>query len=42
MVRRAPTHLDSYIDMVSRQLLQLLSALRRTHNLYEAEKAYTV
>lgn len=42
MVRRAPTHLDSNVDMVSGQFLQLLSALRRTHDLYEAEKARTV
>ena len=29
MVRRAPPHLDSYIDMVPRQVLQHLGALRR-------------
>lgn len=33
MVGRAPSHLDSYIDMVPRQLLQRLGALRRLHDL---------
>ena len=33
MVRRAPSHLDSYIDMVPRQLLQCLGALRGLRDL---------
>lgn len=31
--RRAPSHLDSYIDMISRQVLQHLGALRRLGDL---------
>ena len=42
MVRRAPSHLDSYIDMVSGQLLQPLGALWRVLDLFRAEKACTV
>lgn len=38
MVRRAPSHLDGYIDMVSRQFLQSLSALWGALDLSDAER----